>query len=322
MPLIPGSSYCPPYLFNNGHLQTIYPSLARRLSPELYSRERITTSDDDFLDLDWARTDSDSLAILSHGLEGSSYRPYMIGMARALNLHGWDALAWNYRSCSGEINRRLRMYHNGSIDDLDAVIRHAFSTDRYRRVALIGFSLGGNLTLMYLGSLGTAIDHRIESAAAFSVPCDLAAGARELAKPRNCFYMQQFLVSLHGKIRKKMELLPGEIDDKDYHRIRNFKEFDDRYTAPIHGFKNAEDYWAKCSCKQFIPSITIPTLIVNSRDDPFLVDGCYPVLEAERNRFVHLEMPRHGGHVGFVQFDHKGTYWSEQRAMEFLAQEL
>ena len=320
MPVINNSTYQPPFLFNNGHLQTIYPSLARRLSPELYRRERVSTPDEDFLDLDWARVGSDRLAILSHGLEGSSHRPYMVGMARVLNFHGWDALAWNYRSCSGEINRKLRMYHNGSIDDLDVVVRHALATGRYRKVALIGFSLGGNLTLIYLGTFGTAVDHRISKAVVFSVPCDLAAGARELAKRRNCIYMKQFLVSLHGKIRKKMELLPGEINDRDFGRIRNFKDFDDRYTAPIHGFRNAEDYWEKCSSRQFIPSITVPTLIVNSVDDPLLVDGCYPVLEAERNRHVHLEMPRSGGHVGFVQFNHKGAYWSEQRAMEFLAQ--
>lgn len=224
MPLITTSTYHPPFLFSNGHLQTIYPSLARKLSPDLYQRERIATPDDDFLDLDWARSGNASLAILSHGLEGSSYRHYMIGMARMLNRHGWDALAWNYRSCSGEINRRLRMYHNGAIDALDVIVRHALAGGTYRRVALIGFSMGGNLTLVYLGTLGTAIDARIEKAAVFSVPCDLAAGARELAKRRNCFYMKQFLVSLHDKIRKKMALQPGLIDDKDYESIRDFKD--------------------------------------------------------------------------------------------------
>jgi predicted alpha/beta-fold hydrolase len=322
MPLIPTSTYLPPFLFNNGHLQTVYPVLARRMSPDLYRRERIATPDDDFLDLDWARIGSGSLAILSHGLEGSTHRPYMVGMAKMLNLHGWDALAWNYRACSGEINRQLRLYHNGSIDDLDVVVRHALATGAYQQIALIGFSLGGNLTLVYLGTLGTAIDKRISKAAVFSVPCDLAAGARELAKRRNCLYMKQFLVSLHDKIRGKMKQFPGEIDDKEFGSIRNFKEFDDRYTAPIHGFKDAEDYWAQCSSRQFIPNITIPTLIVNSLDDPFLVDGCYPVLEAEQNRFVQLEMPKSGGHVGFVRFDRNGAYWSEQRVVEFLGRDL
>lgn len=320
MPVLSSSTYRSPLLLRSGHLLTVYPSLARRLSPDLYRRERIITPDDDFLDLDWARIGSDSLAILSHGLEGSSHRPYMIGMARTLNRHGWDALAWNYRGCSGEINHRLRMYHNGSIDDLDVVVRHALAGGKYRTVALIGFSLGGNLTLVYLGTMAAVLDTRICCAVTFSVPCDLAAGARELALRRNRLYMRQFLVSLHGKIRKKMELMPGLIDDDGYEHIRNFKDFDDRYTAPMHGFTDAEDYWTRCSSGPFIPSITVPTLIVNALDDPFLVDGCYPLRQADKSRHVALETPRSGGHVGFVSFNGDGTYWSERRTMEFLEQ--
>ncbi len=320
MPIIPRSSYRPPFLFGNGHLQTIYPSFARTLSPDLYRRERITTPDDDFLDLDWARIGSNKLAILSHGLEGSAHRPYMIGMARMLNRHGWDALAWNYRGCSGETNRQLRMYHNGSIDDLDTVIMHALKGGTYRTAALIGFSLGGNLSLLYLGSKGSALDSRIRKAATFSVPCDLAAGARELSRPRNCVYMRDFLNSLHGKIKEKMKILPGVISDDGYGRIRDFKAFDDRYTAPIHGFKDAEDYWYQCSSGRFLSGVTVPTLIVNAVDDPFLAGGCYPVSQAEGSEYVHLELPRSGGHVGFVSFNADGSYWSEQRAIEFLEQ--
>jgi predicted alpha/beta-fold hydrolase len=320
MPLIPDSSYRAPFLFNNGHLQTIYPSLARKLSPDLYQRERIDTPDDDFLDLDWSRIGSDRLAILSHGLEGSSHRHYMIGMAKMLNNHGWDALAWNYRGCSGEINRQLRMYHNGSIDDLDVVIQHVLKNSTYQVIALIGFSLGGNLTLVYLGTMKDSLDARIKKAVTFSVPCDLAAGAQELAKRKNWFYMRQFLVSLHDKIKRKMAVMPGAIDDNGYAAIRNFKDFDDRYTAPIHGFRDAEDYRAKCSSNRFIPKIQVPTLIVNALDDPFLADGCYPLQAARESRAVNLETPRSGGHVGFVQFNHDGTYWSEQRAIAFLQQ--
>ncbi len=322
MPLLPVSSYRPPFpLFRNGHIQTIYPSLMRTFSADLYTRERISTPDDDFLDLDWARIGADRLAILSHGLEGSSHRHYMIGMARMLNRHGWDALAWNYRGCSGEVNRRLRMYHNGAIDDLDTVVRHALSRGAYRQAALIGFSLGGNLTLMYLGSKGNSLDSRLGNAAAFSVPCDLAAGARALAKRSNCIYMRDFLHSLHGKIRAKMSLMPGAISDDGYGRIRTFKDFDDRYTAPIHGFRDAEDYWHRCSSGRFLSNIEIPTLIVNAVDDPFLADGCYPAAQAEASPYVHLEMPRFGGHVGFVSFHMDQSYWSETRAIEFLAQE-
>lgn len=320
MPLIHHSSYTAPLMLRSGDLQTIYPAFLRRLSPALYTRERITTPDNDFLDLDWSRTGSRKLVIISHGLEGNTHRPYMIGMARMMNKCGWDALAWNYRGCSGEINRTLRMYHNGSIDDLDCVVQHALRTGLYDAVALIGFSLGGNLTLLYLGSMSSGLDQRIQGAVVFSVPCDLRAGATQLAKPKNFFYMKQFLVSLHEKIRLKMLQLPGEINDIGYDRIRDFKGFDDQYTAPIHGFRDAEDYWAKCSCNRFLVSIPVPTLIVNAEDDPFLATACYPIQQASFSPFVHLEMPRDGGHVGFVQFNKDGSYWSEKRAAEFLGQ--
>jgi predicted alpha/beta-fold hydrolase len=318
MPIIHQSSYRAPFLLNNGHLQTLYPTMARKVKGVAYQRERIVTPDDDFLDLDWSRAGSRKLAILSHGLEGHTGRPYMIGMARMLNQHGWDVLAWNYRACSGEINRRLRMYHNGCIDDLDCVVRHGLKDGAYNKAAMIGFSLGGNLILMYLGSMGTTLDPRIRGAVAFSVPCDLKAGAMELAKARNYIYMKQFLVSLHEKIKLKMEQMPGVISDDGYGRIKDFKGFDDRYTAPINGFRDAEDYWYKCSSSRFLHAITVPALLVNALDDPFLADGCYPVQQAERSRNVHLEMPSSGGHVGFVQFNADGSYWSENRAVEFL----
>lgn len=321
MPLITASSYCAPLLLRNGHLQTIYPSLARNLSPDLYQRERIITPDEDFLDLDWARVGSRKLAILSHGLEGSAHRHYMIGMAQALNRQGWDALAWNYRGCSGEVNRALRFYHNGAIDDLDVVVQHALGTGSYDEIALIGFSLGGNLTLVYLGARPSSLDPRIQKAVVFSVPCDLAASARMLAKRSNRLYMEQFLQSLHGKIRMKMAVIPGALNDEGFERIRDFKDFDDRYTAPIHGFRDAANYWKKCSSGQFIPAIRVPTLLVNALDDPFLADGCYPIEAASASGWVHLEMPRTGGHVGFVLFNRQGRYWSEQRAAEFLEQD-
>jgi uncharacterized protein len=320
MPIIRTSSYHAPFLCNNGHVQTVFPTLIRRPSDGFYQRERIETPDDDFLDIDWSKVGGRKLAIISHGLEGDSHRHYMLGMSKMLNRHGWDAAAWNYRGCSGEINRQLRMYHNGSIDDLDCVVQHALRTGAYETIALIGFSLGGNLTLVYLGNHGSTLDATIQRSVVFSVPCDLRAGALELAKRRNLFYMKQFLFSLHDKIRAKAKQFPGMINDNDFHRIKNFKDFDDRYTAPIHGFKNAEDYWRKCSSGQFIPHVRIPTLIVNALDDPFLTGACYPVQEATASDAVFLEMPESGGHVGFVQCNRDKRYWSEIRAMEFLEQ--
>jgi len=321
MPLIGNSCYEAPFLLRNGHLQTIVPAMIRKLDRKLYQRERIATPDNDFLDVDWSKAGSDKIAILSHGLEGNSHRPYVIGMAGMLNRCGWDALAWNYRGCSGETNRTLRMYHNGSIDDLDCVVQHVLTSGAYRTVALIGFSLGGNLTLVYLGHNADVIDTRIQKAIVFSVPCDLRASASELATLKNKVYMAFFLITLHAKIKAKMKIFPDLINDDDYHHIRNFRDFDDRYTAPIHGFKDAEDYWSKCSCNQFIARIKIPTLIVNALDDPFLVDGCYPVQESLNHKHVYLELPRFGGHVGFMQCNSDKSYWSERRAIAFLQQD-
>ncbi|MCP4720715.1 MAG: alpha/beta fold hydrolase, partial [Desulfobacteraceae bacterium] len=262
------SQYCPPFLFGNGHVQTIYPVLFRKTPSLFYTRERIKTFDNDFLDLDWSTTCSPRLAVISHGLEGNTTRTYVKAMVQALNAGGWDCLAWNYRSCSGEPNRLLRSYHNGATDDLAWVIDHAKKKEKYKEIALVGFSLGGNLTLVHLGR--DRVDPMVRKAVVFSVPCDLAASAEVLTKSSNRLYMKRFLVMLHQKIKDKMAIMPHALDDIGYEKIKTFKEFDDRYTAPIHGFKDAHDYWEKCSSLQFIPNIKIPCLIINAVNDPFL----------------------------------------------------
>jgi uncharacterized protein len=318
MPIIDHSQYKAPLFLSNGHVQTVLSGTIRRPRAVFFRRERIETDDDDFLDLDWTETGSERVAILSHGLEGNSRRPYMTGMALQLARAGWDVLAWNYRGCSGEPNRRLRMYHSGAIEDLACVVGHVFRRGIHRTIDLIGFSLGGNLTLLYLGTKGQAVDKRIHKAVVFSAPCDLRASALTLAKPWNYLYMRKFLLSFHDKIRAKTALWPDKINDDHFSRIKDFKEFDDRYTAPLHGFGNAEDYWARCSSGAFIHRITTPTLIVNAVNDPFLVDGCYPIEQAQASDCVFLELPGSGGHVGFMQLRKDGVYWSELRAVEFL----
>ncbi|GAX61487.1 hydrolase of the alpha/beta-hydrolase fold [Candidatus Scalindua japonica] len=318
MPLIHRSNYCPPLFLQNGHIQSIYPTLFRKFDTGFYQRERIFTPDDDFLDIDWSKIGSNKLAIISHGLEGSSHRNYVVGMVKILNRNGWDALAWNYRSCSGEINRQLRFYNSGTIDDLEFVIQHAVKAGSYKEIVLIGFSMGGNLTLLYLGNKGCQVESKIVKSVVFSVPCDLKASTQELARFKNKIYMKRFLKTLHQKIKDKMKIMPNQINDDDYNLIKNFKDYDDRYTAPLHGFNNAEDYWKKCSSKQFIPEIKIPTLMVNASNDPFIADGCYPVNETSNSKYVYLEIPRSGGHVGFIQFNKDKSYWSEKRAIKFL----
>jgi len=281
-----------------------------------YRRERIDTPDGDFLHLDWLRTGSDKLAILSHGLEGDTDRVYMRGMATALRRAGWDVLAWNYRGCGGSPNRLLRAYHSGATDDLDLVVRHALPG--YASAALVGFSLGGNLTLKYLGERGDTLDPRIRRAVAFSTPCDLAAGARELEKPSNRLYTWYFLRTLKAKASEKAHRFPGCVDLTRIRAARTVYDFDDAFTAPIHGFGDAADYYRQCSCRHFIEGITVPTLLVNAANDPFLPEACYPREEARQHPVFHLEIPDHGGHVGFVRFGSDGTYWSEARTVAFL----
>jgi predicted alpha/beta-fold hydrolase len=312
------STYKAPLFFGNAHIQTCYPTLFRKVDTSGYTRERISTRDGDFLDLDWATGGRDRLAIILHGLEGNSQRAYAAGMVRALNNNGWDALALNFRGCGGEINRTLRSYHSGATDDLERVIEHAVEKGGYTTIALIGFSLGGNVVLVYLGKKGEDVNPRVKRAAVFSVPCDLRGSAMELKKPKNKIYMNRFLKLLHKKVEAKMAIMPEKINDQGYHQLKDFQDFDDRYTAPIHGFKDAEDYWKKCSGKQFLHRVVIPTLIVNAKDDPFLAPSCFPIREAEENNHVFLEIPTSGGHMGFIAFNEEKLYWSEKRAMQFL----
>lgn len=306
-------NYKRPSLLFSGHLETIYPALFRTIELS-YERERIFTPDGDFLDLDWIKNNSKKLVIISHGLEGNSSRAYMKGMAKAFSTNGFDVIAWNFRGCSDEMNKMLRFYHSGATDDLDLVVRHA-QRNGYTEIYLIGFSLGGNLTLKYLGERNSSAE--ITKAVVFSTPLDLHTSCLKISKPGNVIYSARFLKSLKNKVIQKSKLISG-IDLKGIERIDTLISFDDRYTAPLHGFDSALDYYNKCSSINFIESITLPTLIVNAQNDPFLSELCYPVSKVKNHPWVKFENPRYGGHVGFAQFDKNGLYWSEERALSFL----
>jgi len=311
-------SYSPSWWLRNGHFQSIYPSIFRRLDDCSFVRERIDTPDNDFLDLDWARLGHKRLVVLTHGLEGHSRRPYMLGMAAAAIKQEWDVLAWNFRSCSGEPNRHLPSYHSGATNDLETVIDYAMSKS-YKEVALVGFSIGGNKTLLHLGRKGGALSSKILGAVVFSVPCDLASSSRRLAQVNNVIYMKNCLSSLQQMLIKKKHLYPHEIDLKNFSKIKNFYDFDSKYTAPMNGFESAEDYWLKSSSKQYIEHIRVPTLMVSAKNDPFLTPECFPYELVKHNSRLTLETPDFGGHVGFMSFNKNKRYWSEQRAIEYLS---
>ncbi len=318
MPEIPDSTYRAPRWLPGGHLQTIFPAVFRRVPLVTKIRERLELADGDFLDLEWSGQSAPRLLILCHGLEASTRTGYIQGMARAFVCRGWDALAWNFRGCGPETNRLPRMYHSGATEDLRAVIGRAMAVHPAERIALAGFSLGGNLVLKYLGEDPAAVPARICGAAAFSVPCDLACSSRQLALGSNRIYMDRFLREMRAKLRAKKRVFPERFDLAGLGRIRTFQQFDDRYTAPIHGFRDAADYWARNSCRQFLPQIALPTLLVNAANDPFLGPGCYPRDEAAGSRDFHLEIPATGGHVGFPTSGTCRELWSETRAADFL----
>ena len=318
MPLVSQSEYRAPFLFSNRHVQTVYPTLFRKVPGVDYVRERIDMPDGDFVDLDWSSVGSNRVGIVLHGLEGDSTRAYVAGMVKALNRRRWDAVVFNFRGCSGECNRRVRFYHSGDTEDLHAVVSHVLSKAKYSELAMIGFSIGGNMVLKYLGERERKAASLISKAVALSVPCDLADGAREMDRWFNRLYLKRFLRMLCDKVRMKALIMPESMDGSGCGRLKNFKQFDDRYTAPIHGFASAEDYWEKASCKPCLPAIRTPTLLISAADDPFLPDSCYPVEEARANPKIFLEIPKKGGHVGFVAFNDGGEYWSESRALAFL----
>lgn len=284
-------------------------------SPE---SEILPTNDDDELHLDWYRQGSDRLIVLSHGLEGHSRRPYIQGLTKALLREGWDVLAWNFRSCGGVMNHQPRFYHSGATGDLDQVVRHGLSQG-YQTVGLAGFSMGGNLTLLYLAQQSEKIDSRICGGIGFSVPCDLAGSADTLARPSRKIYMQRFLRDLKVKMEEKSMRFPGLIDASGFDQIQSFHEFDDRFTAPLHGFKDAQDYWQNCSALGRLKDIRVPALMVNALDDPFLAATCFPQDSAVIGSHVRTEFPKWGGHVGFVEQADDGYYWSERRALAHFA---
>ncbi|NOT74350.1 MAG: alpha/beta fold hydrolase [Cyclobacteriaceae bacterium] len=317
MPIIPSSDYKAPFYLFNGHLETIIPSAFRKIKGVHYERERLELSDGDFIDLDWLRKDSKKLMIVSHGLEGNSERHYSKGMASYFFNRGWDALAWNCRSCSGEINRLERFYHHGATEDLNEVIQHAIEKNQYDSIVLVGISMGGSLTLKYLGENGDHLPSVVKGGAAFSVPCHLGSSAKELDKPNKRFYLNRFLKKLGKKIKQKSEKFPDRVSYKGFDKIKSFEEFDTRYTSPLHGFKNAADFYERAASLPHIPHIKTPTLIVNALNDPFLPEACYPYDIAKDHPHVYLQTPERGGHTGFTLAG-KDENWMEVRAFEFL----
>lgn len=317
MPIIL-ADYKPPFLLGGKTLQTVLPNIFRKFKDFKYERERLELADGDFLDIDWSRVNGKKLAIVIHGLEGHSHRDHILGMITIFNKAGWDGLGYNYRGCSGEPNRLVRSYTAGSSDDLRIVINEIIARNIYQEITLIGFSLGGNVLLKYLGEEGKNINPLIKKAACISVPCDLAAAADKVTHSP---YRSYFLKKYYRNLQAKAERMPGKIDLAAFKRVKTMTDYDDIYIAPQFGYKDAQDYYAHNTCKPFMRKITIPTLVINAKDDPFMKPSCYPVAEAEINSCINLMMPDKGGHVGFILCNKENEYWHEKKVRDFVVGE-
>jgi len=323
MPLIENSSFTTPPLFQyNGNMQTILPALIHKIKKIKldYQRERLILSDGDFVDLDWVKNNSKDLVIISHGLEGNSERHYTKGMAKFFATKKWDVLAWNCRSCSGEMNKKMRMYNHGEIGDIGEVTEHAIEQGAYTNVVLIGFSMGGNIVMKYLGVNAGKLPIQVKKAIAFSSPCDLFSSVDLLNEPKSSFYRNRFLRMLKPKMKHKAQQFPDVIDFNNYNKIKEWKDFDNFFTAPLNGYKDAEDFYYNGSAINFMADIQIPTLLVNAINDPILTPACFPKEMCAKHPFITLEIPEQGGHVGF-NIKGKAFAWSEYRAWEFVTGE-
>lgn len=313
MPLVK-TNFEPTYLLRNGHLNTILNSLIRKPESLSYKRERIITPDDDFLDVDFHKKGNGKVAILCHGLEGSSDSNYIQGMATLLSKKGFDIVALNYRFCSGEINKQLKSYHAGDTSDLNLVI-NLIEPD-YKEIYLVGFSLGSNLILKYLGDQKYKLSTKIRAAAAVSALVDLEGASLELSKPKNVIYSKRFIKTLAEKMKLKHQQYPDDVDIDKLSKVKKVIDFDDYFTSVMNGFKDAKDYYSKSNSLQFLKNIETPTLIINALDDPFASKSCVPTKEAKANDNLYLMTPKYGGHVGFYEFNKKHL-WSEERIVEF-----
>ncbi len=316
MPIVAESDYQAPWLFRSAHLNTIYAGLIRKVDGLEYVRTTMETPDDDFMDLDWVKQGASKLLIAVHGLEGASDRAYIRGALRYFHQEGWDGLGMNFRTCSGRMNRQLKTYNMGASDDLALVVEHAVSLG-YQQIGLVGFSLGGNVILKYLGEKGEQTPKEVKAAVAISVPCHIPTANIAIAHWQNRLYLWRFLRTLNEKLTYKAGRFPDELSLPD-RMPRSFREFDDHFTGPVHGYLDGPDYWDRCSSTHFIPNIRRPALLINAQDDTFLSPQCFPFELARAHPFFHLETPQYGGHVGFVTFGSNGIYWSERRALEFL----
>lgn len=314
--------YRAPAWLPGGHAQTIWP-VVRKPAPPAYRRERWETPDGDFIDVDWlaAPHDADApLVVLFHGLEGGSASHYAGALMTALARHGWGGAVPHFRGCSGEPNRLPRAYHSGDSAEIDWVLRRMRALFPQRTLFASGVSLGGNALLKWAGEQEGAARDVVQAVAGVCAPLDLTAAGRALQQGFSLVYAKHFLGTLKANAGAKLARFPGLFDGARMHAARNLYEFDDAVTAPLHGFRDAGDYWRRASSKPWLGGIRLPALVLNALNDPFLPREALPA-QQDVAADVTLEYPAGGGHVGFVAGKFPGHLdWLPLRLLAFFEQ--
>lgn len=313
--------YAAPSWAPGAHLQTIIPA---RISPRpevKYRREHWDTPDGDFILFDWClpepKDPKTPILIHFHGLEGASDSHYAIALMHEASIRGWRGCVACYRSCGGELNRLPRAYFAGDTAECAWVVQCVHARFPEAPIYLAGMSLGGNYVAKYAGDMGESIPSYVRAIAAVGAPLDLVAGSEIVSHGANRFYAKMFLSTLQEKVERKIQIFGDFIDVRAFRRVKNLYEFDEVYTAPIHGFKNGMDYWTRCSAKYVLPDVRVPLLLLNPLNDPFQPIWALPT-ESDISDFVFLEQPAEGGHIGFPTGKWPGTIdWLPRHILHF-----
>ena len=317
--MIHNSTFKAAWWLSNPHAQTLWPFLFRR-RPKLKQRhETVELPDGDFLDIAWSETANRPLVLVMHGLEGSIRSHYAGNLLKRLEQSGYATVFMHFRGCSGRPNRKDRSYHSGETQDLAFIMQHVRQQTGQPVFAAIGFSLGGNVLLKWLGETGD--DNRLTTAIAISVPFQLDDIARRLERGASRLYQNHLLASLRRSYLARFRHRPSPLQ-VDVNTLKTFREYDDRITAPLNGFRNVDHYYAESSSRQYLDRIAIPTLILHALDDPFMHEETVPV-EADLSPSVTLELSSRGGHVGFIsgRIPCAAKYWLEERIVAQLDQQ-
>ncbi|MEE9493714.1 MAG: hydrolase [Gammaproteobacteria bacterium] len=316
--MIIDSQFKPAWWLPEGHTQTIYPSLFRKTRLPQMRRERLELPDGDFIDLDWAPDNSGPLVLMLHGLEGSINSHYAAGLVSTLYKASMSVVFMHFRGCSGEPNRLSRSYHSGDTGDLNFMIDKLRDQYPGREIYVLGVSLGGNVLLKWLGETGS--QSGINRAMAISVPFELGTVANCLEQGSSRIYQRYLLNKLLRSLNTKKQQVDMPLTTNDIRQLTTLRSFDEAVTAPLNGFKNANDYYTQSSCRRFIADIKTPTLILHAEDDPFMNPSVIPKV-SELGDGVILEIAKHGGHVGFItgSLPMRPDYWLDKRVLSFFS---